>query len=83
SQLLRNVNKFSLWNQSNLPLRVNQAGVMPLVFTSSVMVVLSSLTTFLYGQLLNIEFFSFLNYLSTTLTLGIGKIFYWSAYGVL
>ncbi|CAM9091106.1 unnamed protein product [Ectocarpus sp. 12 AP-2014] len=83
SQLLRNVNKFSLWNQSNLPLRVNQAGVMPLVFTSSVMVVLSSLTTFLYGQLLNIEFFSFLNYLSTTLTLGIGKIFYWSTYGVL
>ncbi|CAM9093297.1 unnamed protein product [Ectocarpus sp. 13 AM-2016] len=83
SQLLRNVNKFSLWNQSNLPLRVNQAGVMPLVFTSSVMVVLSSLTTFLYGQLLNIEVFSFLNYLSTTLTLGIGKIFYWSTYGVL
>nr|QIE12420.1 Preprotein translocase secY subunit [Ectocarpus siliculosus] len=83
SQLLRNVNKFSLWNQSNLPLRVNQAGVMPLVFTSSVMVVLSSLTTFLYGQLLNIEFFSFLNYLSTTLTLGIGKIFYWATYGVL
>jgi len=27
SQLLRNVNKFSLWNNSNLPLRVNQAGV--------------------------------------------------------
>ena len=49
SQLLRNVNKFSLWNNSNLPLRVNQAGVMPLVFTSSVMVILSSLTSLVYG----------------------------------
>ena len=83
SQLLRNVNKFSLWNQSNLPLRVNQAGVMPLVFTSSVMVVLSSITNFIYGQLLNIEIFSFLNYLSTNLILVIGKVFYWSTYGIL
>ena len=48
SQLLRNVNKFSLWNNSNLPLRVNQAGVMPLVFTSSVMVILTSITKFLF-----------------------------------
>ena len=83
SQLLRNVNKFSLWNQSNLPLRVNQAGVMPLVFTSSVMVVLSSITNFIYGQLLNIEIFSFLNYLSTNLILVIVKVFYWSTYGIL
>nr|YP_006639107.1 preprotein translocase subunit secY [Saccharina japonica]YP_009865354.1 preprotein translocase subunit secY [Saccharina latissima]YP_010688169.1 preprotein translocase subunit secY [Saccharina longissima]YP_010863418.1 preprotein translocase subunit secY [Saccharina japonica x Saccharina latissima]QOV02298.1 preprotein translocase subunit secY [Saccharina sp. ye-B]QWK44009.1 preprotein translocase subunit secY [Arthrothamnus bifidus]UBI41468.1 preprotein translocase subunit secY [Saccharin len=83
SQLLRNVNKFSLWNNSNLPLRVNQAGVMPLVFTSSVMVILSSLTNLIYGQLVNIELFSFLNSLSTNLTLGVGKIFYWSTYGIL
>lgn len=83
SQLSRNVNKFSLWNESNLPLRVNQAGVMPLVFTSSVMIILSSFTNFLYGQILNIEFFSFLNYLSTNLTLIIGKVIYWSTYGVL
>ena len=83
SQLLRNVNKPSLWNNSNLPLRVNQAGVMPLVFTSSVMVILTSLTKLLYGQLINIELFSFLNSLSTTLTLGVGKVFYWCAYGIL
>nr|YP_010634180.1 preprotein translocase subunit secY [Ecklonia radiata]YP_011006274.1 Preprotein translocase subunit secY [Ecklonia cava]YP_011006415.1 Preprotein translocase subunit secY [Eisenia bicyclis]WAM63419.1 Preprotein translocase subunit secY [Ecklonia cava subsp. stolonifera]WAM63278.1 Preprotein translocase subunit secY [Ecklonia cava]WAM63560.1 Preprotein translocase subunit secY [Eisenia bicyclis]WBQ42919.1 preprotein translocase subunit secY [Ecklonia radiata] len=83
SQLLRNVNKFSLWNNSNLPLRVNQAGVMPLVFTSSVMVILSSLTSLVYGQLINIELFSFLNSLPTTLTLGVGKIFYWFTYGIL
>lgn len=82
SQLSRNVNKFSLWSESNLPLRVNQAGVMPLVFTSSVMVILSSLANFLYGKLLSIEFFSFLNYFSANLTLVIGKVFYWSAYGV-
>nr|YP_011007401.1 Preprotein translocase subunit secY [Sporochnus bolleanus]WAM64830.1 Preprotein translocase subunit secY [Sporochnus bolleanus] len=83
SQLLKNVNKFSLWNNSNLPLRVNQAGVMPLVFTSSVMVVLSSLTKLLYGQLITIELFSFLNNFSSTLLLGIGKILYWSTYGIL
>ena len=83
SQLSRNVNKFSLWSESNLPLRVNQAGVMPLVFTSSVMVILSSLTNFFYGQLLNIELFSFLNYLSANLVLIIGKVFYWSTYGLL
>nr|YP_009327052.1 preprotein translocase subunit secY [Pleurocladia lacustris]ANS57537.1 preprotein translocase subunit secY [Pleurocladia lacustris]ANS57681.1 preprotein translocase subunit secY [Pleurocladia lacustris] len=83
TQLLRNINNFWLWNESILPLRVNQAGVMPLVFTSSIMVILSSFTTFLYGQLLNIELFSFLNYLSTNLTLGIGKIFYWFTYAVI
>ena len=83
SQLSRNVNKLGLWGESNLPLRVNQAGVMPLVFTSSVMVILSSLTNFLYSKLLSIELFSFLNYLSTNVTLVIGKGFYWSAYGIL
>nr|YP_009730751.1 preprotein translocase secY subunit [Cladosiphon okamuranus]QAY80988.1 preprotein translocase secY subunit [Cladosiphon okamuranus] len=83
SQLSRNVNKLGLWNESKLPLRVNQAGVMPLVFTSSVMVILSSLTNFLYGKLLSIELFSFLNYLSTNVTLVIGKGFYWCAYGIL
>nr|YP_011005296.1 Preprotein translocase subunit secY [Chorda asiatica]QWK43158.1 preprotein translocase subunit secY [Chorda asiatica]WAM62159.1 Preprotein translocase subunit secY [Chorda asiatica] len=83
SQLLRNVNKLSLWSDSNLPLRVNQAGVMPLVFTSSVMVIFSSVAKLIYGQLISIEFFSFLSYLSTDLTIGIGKFFYWSTYGIL
>lgn len=80
SQLLRNVNKFSLWNNSNLPLRVNQAGVMPLVFTSSVMVILTSITKLLYGQLINIEFFSNLTTLYISWILVIGKIFYWLVY---
>nr|YP_010411899.1 preprotein translocase subunit SecY [Sargassum siliquastrum]URP30993.1 preprotein translocase subunit SecY [Sargassum siliquastrum] len=82
SQLLRNVNKFSLWNNSNLPLRVNQAGVMPLVFTSSVMVILTSITKFLFGQLINIDFFSNLTLFSTNRILLIGKIFYWLLYGI-
>ena len=83
SQLLRKPSKLTLWNISNLPLRVNQSGVMPLVFTSSVMVVASSVAKLVYGQLITIELFSFLNSLSTNLTLGIGKISYWSLYGIL
>ena len=83
SQLLRNVNNFSLWNSSNLPLRVNQAGVMPLVFTSSVMVILTSITKLVYGQLLAMQLFSFLNYISTDLMAVIGKVFYWLIYGLL
>ena len=47
------------------------------------MVILSSLANFLYSQLLSIELFSFLNSLSINLTLVLGKVFYWSAYGVL
>nr|YP_009828349.1 SecY [Sargassum fusiforme]QHN51316.1 SecY [Sargassum fusiforme]QJC13566.1 SecY [Sargassum fusiforme] len=82
SQLLRNVNKFSLWNNSNLPLRVNQAGVMPLVFTSSIMVILTSITKFLFGQFINIDFFSNLTFFSTNRILLIGKIFYWLLYGI-
>nr|YP_009330480.1 secY [Coccophora langsdorfii]ANS72252.1 secY [Coccophora langsdorfii] len=82
SQLLRNVNKFSLWNNSNLPLRVNQAGVMPLVFTSSVMVVLTSITKFLYGQLINIDFFSNITLFPKNGILIIGKICYWVFYGI-
>lgn len=82
SQLLRNVNKFSLWNNSNLPLRVNQAGVMPLVFTSSVMVILTSTTKLFYGQLINTEFFSGLSNLSVSWTLIIGKICYWAVYSI-
>nr|YP_011007540.1 Preprotein translocase subunit secY [Syringoderma abyssicola]WAM64969.1 Preprotein translocase subunit secY [Syringoderma abyssicola] len=83
SQLLRKVSKKSLWSNSNLPLRVNQAGVMPLVFTSSVMVILASAAKLFYAELINMEIFSFLNFLSETVTLSLGKLFYWSGYGLL
>lgn len=83
SQLLRKVSKTSLWNTSNLPLRVNQAGVMPLVFTSSAMVILSSVTQLAYKQLSIIEVFSFLNYIPKGLLLGAEKVLYWSLYSLL
>lgn len=83
SQLLRKLSKTSLWNSSILPLRVNQAGVMPLVFTSSVMVILSSVAKLIYQQLFSLESFSFLKSISNTLTVGSGKILYWSTYAVL
>ncbi len=79
-QLLRQPNERSLWENSILPLRVNQVGVMPLVFTSSVMVILSSVTNFIYQYLINSKILSGFN------TLAIGKvapIFYWITYSLL
>jgi len=83
SQLLRQPNKRSLWENSILPLRINQVGVMPLVFTSSVMVILSSATNFFYRYLINSTIFPNFNTIST---LGIEKvvpIFYWAIYSLL
>nr|QWK41879.1 preprotein translocase subunit secY [Protohalopteris sp.] len=83
SQLLRKLSKTSLWDSSNLPLRINQAGVMPLVFTSSVMIILSSATKLIYGQLLNTGRFSFFNILSETMLLQMVPIIYWTTYSFL
>nr|WAM63983.1 Preprotein translocase subunit secY [Ishige okamurae] len=80
SQLLKKLSKTSLWNRSNLPLRVNQSGVMPLVFTSSVMVILSSLTKLIYGQVVTLQTFSFLETISGSFAI---NIFYWITYGSL
>jgi len=83
SQLLRQPNKRSLWENSILPLRINQVGVMPLVFTSSVMVILSSATNFFYRYLINSTIFPNFNTISA---LGIEKvvpIFYWATYSLL
>ena len=83
SQLLRKVSKTSLWNNSNLPLRVNQAGVMPLVFTSSIMVILSYFIKFIYLELKDIKIISVLSFISPD-TLGlITKGLYWFIYGLL
>lgn len=83
SQLLRNLSKTSLWDNSNLPLRVNQAGVMPLVFTSSVMVILSSGAKLFYAQLMNSELFPNFNLISEDLLLKTGNLLYWLGYGLL
>lgn len=83
SQLLRKVSKTSLWNNSNLPLRVNQAGVMPLVFTSSIMFILSSFIKFIYLEIVNFKIFSFLNTISEDSIFILGKLFYCIAYSLL
>ncbi|MDC7242450.1 MAG: hypothetical protein PQJ44_00335, partial [Sphaerochaetaceae bacterium] len=83
SQLLRKVSKTSLWNNSNLPLRVNQAGVMPLVFTSSIMFIISSFIKFIYLEIINFKIFSFLNMISENYIGIFGKLFYCSAYSLL
>lgn len=83
SQLLRKVSKTSLWNNSNLPLRVNQAGVMPLVFTSSIMFILSSFIKFIYLETTNFKIFSFLNTISETYILILGKLLYCVTYSLL
>nr|YP_011006134.1 Preprotein translocase subunit secY [Dictyotopsis propagulifera]WAM63138.1 Preprotein translocase subunit secY [Dictyotopsis propagulifera] len=83
TQLLRKVSKTSLWNRSYLPLRVNQAGVMPLVFTSSIMILLSSFIRFLFIELSNIKYFWFLKIISENSNLLIEKCFYWLSYGFL
>ena len=60
-----------------LPLKMNQAGVMPLAFTSSLMVVFSSLFNFVNTRF-NIKFFQLSN-LSVVYLLE--KILYWLSYG--
>ena len=83
SQLLRKVSKTSLWNNSNLPLRVNQAGVMPLVFTSSIMVILSSLSRFIYLELKEIKILTFLSFIPQDILLIMTKGGYWLIYSLL
>nr|YP_010032344.1 SecY [Schizocladia ischiensis]QOW07551.1 SecY [Schizocladia ischiensis] len=83
SQLLRQVNKKSLWGKSKLPLRVNQTGVMPLVFTSSVMIILSSITKVIFAELQQLKIFTFLNSIGDPLIENIGKIFFWLTYSFL
>lgn len=82
SQLLRKVSKNSLWDRSYLPLRVNQAGVMPLVFTSSIMVLLSSMGAFFYSEILRKKLGLF-NINGVTTTFIFEKIIYWGSYAFL
>lgn len=83
SQLLRQPNKRSLWENSVLPLRINQVGVMPLVFTSSVMVILSSVTNIFYRYLINNRIFPIFNTISDLAISKISPVFYWVTYSLL
>nr|QSV12699.1 preprotein translocase subunit A [Phaeophyceae sp.] len=77
-QLFNKVNNFSLWNYSVLPLRINQAGVMPLVYTSSIMFFFSFIKKYFNLQInnLRIPFGIFLYWLLFGIFLYIFTVFY-------
>jgi preprotein translocase subunit SecY len=82
-QLLKITEKDSYWENTTLPLRLNQVGVMPLVFTSSVMVILSSFARFLTSQLESLSILSISNSFQLLVYQWVGKILFWVCYGVL
>jgi preprotein translocase subunit SecY len=63
---------------TSLPLKINQAGVMPLVFTSYGMVLLSSLMSIFKSQISNPFFF-----LNESILFWGGKLVFWSIYASL
>jgi len=80
-QLLRKTASSSKdFRNSILPLRVNQAGVMPLVFTSYAMVVLSFLIGLIKGQAGVSTFLTQLPFFNETIFYWVGKILFWSIY---
>lgn len=83
-QLLKK-RKFESKNSSNsiLPLRINQAGVMPLVFTSYAMVLFSSLIELLKKQTNIFTFFTTLSFFNETFFYWIGKSVFWILYASL
>lgn len=83
-QLLRK-KKFETKNLGNsiLPLRINQAGVMPLVFTSYSMVLFSSLIELLKRQTNIFSFFTHLTFFNEIFFYWINKIIFWGFYASL
>jgi preprotein translocase subunit SecY len=83
-QLLRKkTSKSKDFGNSILPLRVNQAGVMPLVFTSYAMVVLSFLVGLIKNQSAVSTFLNQLPFFNETLFYWVGKIIFWAIYASL
>jgi preprotein translocase subunit SecY len=76
-QLLRKKTSDDGFINSTLPLRLNQAGVMPLVFTSYAMVLLSSLVGILKRQS---SFLTQLPVFNETVFFWGGKFLFWSIY---
>lgn len=71
--------------QNNLPLRVNQAGIMPLIITSSLMTIFSSFLTPIKFQLTSSNFI-LLNNLKSIISYFpnfTSKILFWIVYGIL
>lgn len=83
-QLLKK-KKFNSKNLGNsiLPLRINQAGVMPLVFTSYAMVLFSSLIELFKRQTNIFTFFTNLSFFNDIFFYWIGKSIFWFLYAAL
>lgn len=83
-QLLRKPNlTSSAIGKTILPLRINQAGVMPLVFTSYVMLILSSVFNLVKEKFLVSSFITQIFSLSTDISFWIGKLLFWIFYSAL
>lgn len=82
-QLLRKSSDNNKFSNSTLPLRINQAGVMPLVFTSYAMVLLSSLLGLIKGQVNFINVLPQITFLNENLLYWSGKIIFWGIYASL
>jgi preprotein translocase subunit SecY len=65
---------------STLPLRINQAGVMPLVFTSYSMTILSSFAQLIKKQEFPIKYFTSLIVFDENISYWFEKILFWSFY---
>lgn len=65
---------------STLPLRINQAGVMPLVFTSYAMVVFSSLVGVIKSRVNIFNFLTQFPFFNESLFYWSGKLLFWSIY---
>ena len=79
-QLLRKPSETKGLSNSTLPLRLNQAGVMPLVFTSYAMVVLSSLLGLIKKQVNLSGFLTELPVFNETIFYWTGKFVFWGIY---
>ena len=83
-QLLRKkTSNIKASGNSTLPLRVNQAGIMPLVFTSYAMVILSSIVGLIKGQENITAFINNLPFFSPVAFYWSGKIIFWFIYAAL
>lgn len=82
-QLLRKSSDNNRFSKSTLPLRINQAGVMPLVFTSYAMVLLSSLLGLIKGQINFLNVLPQITFLNENLLYWTGKIIFWGIYASL
>jgi preprotein translocase subunit SecY len=74
-----------LTKQNNLPLRVNQSGIMPLIITSGIMTLVSSILTNFKMKLPTSDFL-FSNFIKQIIFSNpdiLNKIFFWTAYTLL